>query len=43
MYMNIEKELKLKKILNYHLSRGIITKKKHKKEMDYIKKLKEKK
>jgi hypothetical protein len=40
--MNKEKEIKYKKILAYHLSRGIITKKKYKKEMDFIKQLKEK-
>ena len=41
--MNIEKEIKLKKLLSYHLSRKLITKKQYKKEIDYIKKLKEKK
>ena len=39
--MNRENELKLKKVLAYHLQRGIITKKKYKKELDYIKLLKE--
>ena len=39
--MKRHKELKRKKIFKYNLSLGIITKKKHKKEIDYIKKLKE--
>ena len=39
--MNRENELKLKKVLAYHLSRGIITKKKYKKELEFIKQLKE--
>jgi hypothetical protein len=39
--MNKEKELKLKKILAYHLGRKIITKKEYKKEMEFIKQLKE--
>ena len=39
--MNRENELKLKKILAYHVSRGIITKKKYKKELEYIKLLKQ--
>lgn len=41
--MDKEKELKYKKILAYHLSRGIITKKKYKKEMEFIKQLKNEK
>jgi hypothetical protein len=41
--MNKEKELKLKKILAYHLGRKIITKKEYEKEMAFIKQLKEKK
>lgn len=41
--MNRDKELKLKKLLSYHLSRKMITKKQYKKEIDYIKKLKEQK
>ena len=41
--MNRERELKLKKVLAYHLSRGIITKKKYKKEIEYIKQLKSEK
>lgn len=41
--MNREKELKFKKVLAYHLSRGIITKKKYKKELEFIKQLKENK
>jgi hypothetical protein len=39
--MNREKELKLKKVLAYHLQRGIITKKKYKKELEYIKLIKQ--
>lgn len=41
--MDRNKELKLKKILQYHLSRKIITKKEYKKEIDFINKLKENK
>jgi hypothetical protein len=41
--MNKEKELKLKKILNEQLNKGILTKKKHKKEMEFIRQLKDKK
>jgi hypothetical protein len=40
--MDREKELKFKKVLAYHLSRGIITKKKYKKELEFIKQLKNK-
>lgn len=40
--MNREKELKLKKILAYHLSQKIITKKEYKKEMAFINELKKK-
>lgn len=39
--MNKEKEIKLKKILQYHRDRGIITKKKYKKELQFIKMLKQ--
>lgn len=39
--MDKNKEIKLKKILAYHLSRKIITKKEYKKEMEFIKQLKE--
>jgi hypothetical protein len=39
--MNRDNEIKLKKVLAYHLQRGIITKKKYKKELDYIKLLKQ--
>jgi hypothetical protein len=41
--MDRNKELKLKKLLQYHLSRKIITKKEYKKEIDFINKLKENK
>ena len=41
--MNREKEIKLKKVLAYHFSRKMITKKEYKLELDWIKKLKEKK
>ena len=41
--MNTEKQLKLKKILNEQLNKGILSKKKHKKEMEFTRKLKEKK
>lgn len=40
--MNKEKELKLKKILQYHKDRGLITKKQYKKEITFIKLLKSK-
>ena len=38
--MDKEKELKFKKILQQHRDKGIITKKKYKKEMEFIKMLK---
>jgi hypothetical protein len=41
--MDINKELKLKKILAYHLSQKIITKKQYKKEMEFIRQLKQNK
>lgn len=41
--MDRNKELKLKKILAYHLSRKIITKKEYKKEIEFINKLKNEK
>lgn len=41
--MNKDKEIKLKKILQYHKQRGIITNKQYKKELKFIKTLKEKK
>lgn len=37
--INTENELKLKKILQYHKSRGIISKKQYKKELEFIKKV----
>jgi hypothetical protein len=39
--MDRNKELKLKKILAYHLNQKIITKKQYKKEIEFINKLKE--
>lgn len=41
--MNTDKEIKLKKVLAYQFGRKLITKKEYQKELDYIKKLKEKK
>jgi hypothetical protein len=41
--MDKNKELKLKKILNEQLNKGVLSKKKHKKEMEFIKQLKENK
>lgn len=39
--MDKEKELKVRKILLAHKQKGIITKKQYKKEMEFIKMLKE--
>jgi hypothetical protein len=41
--MDKEKELKVKKILLLHKQKGIITKKQYKKEMEFIKMLKQSK
>lgn len=39
--MDTEKEIKLKKILMYHRQRRLITKKQYKRELDFIKQLKQ--
>lgn len=39
--MNKDKEMKVKKILQQHRDKGIISKKKYKKELEFIKMLKQ--
>jgi hypothetical protein len=41
--MDKEKELKFRKILQYHKAKGIITKKQYKKEIEFIELLKKRK